>query len=118
MTITRRIKSILKEDAPAVSGGGGNVAGIGVGVNGEPGGKRGKLIRRSKFAGQECFEVNSDVFDKSKFGKDKYKRYKSYVGECDTGNAIRDYGRKNPKKAIVIKNELTGAMLYLKYGKK
>jgi hypothetical protein len=31
---------------------------------------------------------------------------------------IREYGRKNWNESIIIENEQTGAMVYLKYGSK
>ena len=40
------------------------------------------------------FTVDPDVFMKARFGKKKYHRYENYVGNDETGLAIRDYGRK------------------------
>ena len=54
---------------------------------------------------------------KARFGKKKYAKYENYVGNDEIGQEIRAYGRANPGKAIIIKDSLTGAMLYLKYGK-
>lgn len=132
MTSGKRIKATLKsledvmfpehldlnEDAPTVNAGGGQVAGIGIGAKGEPGrSNTATVIRRTQFAGNECFEVDEDRYNKARLGKQKFAHYKTYVGEDDVGKAIRDYGRQNPNKAIVLKSEKTGAMLYLKYGK-
>lgn len=99
----------LMEDAPANAAGTGNIAGIGVGAKGEPGVKK-----RKKFAGHEVFEVGSDAFHKSRYGKTKTARYKTFVGEDDTGKEVRDYGRKNPGKAIILLHPSTGAMSYLR----
>ena len=44
-------------------------------------------------------------------------RYEKYVGNDDTGELIRQYGRNNPKAPIILKNSQTGAMLYLRYGR-
>ena len=44
--------------------------------------------------------------------------YEHYVGNDETGEAIRQYGRANPGKPIVLQDELTGSMIYLKYGRK
>jgi hypothetical protein len=105
---------ILSEDAPANAAGTGGIAGIGVGPHGEPGGK----VKRKKFAGHEVFEVDGDTFHKSQFGKTKHGRYKKYVGEDETGQAIRSFGRKNKGKAIIVMHPSTGAMSYLRrYGK-
>ena len=51
-------------------------------------------------------------------GKSRYVRYEKYVGNDKLGEAIRQYGRENPKAAIILKNSGNGAMLYLKYGRK
>ena len=100
----------LQEDAPSTSAGGGAVAGIGIGPKGEPGVKK----KRTKFAGVEVFETDADKFHKAQHGKTKYGRYKSYVGEDETGEEVRAYGRKNPGKAILLMHPQTGAMSYLR----
>ena len=108
-------ENYLKE----LDAGGGNIAGIGVGPDGEPPGITAaqKKKKREKFAGSEVFTVDPNVFMKARFGKKKYHRYENYVGNDEIGQEIRAYGRANPGKAIIIKDSLTGAMLYLKYGK-
>lgn len=102
---------IIDEDAPANFAGGGAIAGIGVGPQGEPGGKVRKL---KKFAGCEVFEVTGDVFHKAQHGKTKFGRYKTYVGEDETGNAIRTHGRTSPGHGIILQHPTTGAMTYLR----
>ena len=107
-------ENYLKE----LDAGGGNIAGIGVGPDGEPPElRRHKKKKREKFAGSEVFTVDPNVFMKARFGKKKYAKYENYVGNDEIGQEIRAYGRANPGKAIIIKDSLTGAMLYLKYGK-
>lgn len=103
-----------KEDAAAVAAptnaaGSGNVAGIGVGPQGEPG-----VYRPKQFAGCKVFEVNSTTFQRCLHGKVRYEQYKKYVGNDTIGEEIRIYGRKNPKKGIILMDELTGSMLYLR----
>ena len=99
--------------------GSGNIASIGVGPDGEPPGITAaqKKKKREKFAGAEVFTVDPNVFMKARFGKKKYAKYENYVGNDGVGEEIRQYGRANPSKPIIIKDSLTGAMLYLKYGK-
>lgn len=75
------------------------------------------LVRRSKFAGAECFEVDADRWHKAQTGKEKFKHYKTYVGNDEIGKAIRDYGNSNPAAPIVLKHDRTGAMVFLKYGR-
>lgn len=104
--------------APTNNVGGGKVAGLGVGPDGEPG-RPGRLMRRKKFAGMDVFSVNSDVYHKSKWGKKKSDRYSKYVGDDETGKEIRNYGThwKTKKNPIVLQDEKTGFMQYLKRGK-
>ena len=99
----------LFEDAPGNSAGAGNIAGIGVGPQGEPGGRA-----KGKFAGHVVYHVDPDTFHKSRMGKPKKARYKSLVGEDDTGKDIRAYGRKNAGKGIIISDPRTGAMTFLR----
>ena len=112
--ITLREKYLDELDA-----GSGNIASIGVGPDGEPPGITAaqKKKKREKFAGAEVFTVDPNVFMKARFGKKKYAKYENYVGSDEIGQEIRAYGRANPIKPIIIKDSLTGAMLYLKYGK-
>lgn len=110
--MTRRNK--IDEDAPA------NATGAAVPGTGDTGDawKKGPLVRRKKFAGHEAFIVDSDTYNNCLQGKKKYAHYKSYVGECDTGTAIRDFGRSNPGAPIIVMDERTGAASFLRYGKK
>tara|TARA_B100001939_G_scaffold133743_1_gene116193 strand:- start:1017 stop:1763 length:747 start_codon:yes stop_codon:yes gene_type:complete len=112
--ITLREKYLEELDA-----GSGNIASIGIGPDGEPPGITAaqKKKKREKFAGAEVFTVDPNVFMKARFGKKKYAKYENYVGNDEVGEEIRQYGRANPSKPIIIKDSLTGAMLYLKYGK-
>jgi hypothetical protein len=73
--------------------------------------------RRKKFAGKKVFAVSPDVFYKAKLGKTKGQHYKTLVGEDAVGQQIRDYGRKNSGAPIILENEVTGEMVFLKYGK-
>ena len=114
--MTKKIRDILKEDG--VTAGAGAIAGIGTGNQPEPGLNKSTVIKRSKFAGHTVFEVNSDFYHKSHMGKLRYHRYEIYVGNDETGQAIREYGRSNPGVPIILKNEMTGALQYLRYGKR
>lgn len=81
--------------------------------------KTGKsILRRKKFAGKEVFVVTSDAFHKAKLGKKKFEHYSSYVGKDEIGKEIREYAIDNPNDPIIVEDELTGAMVYLKYGKR
>lgn len=107
-------KTPVSEDAPV------NATGASVPGTGDTGDvwKKGTMLRRKKFAGQECFVVDSATYSQCIQGKKKFAHYKSYVGECETGQAIREYGRQNPGAPIIVMDEKTGAMSYLRYGGK
>tara|TARA_R110000824_G_scaffold385129_1_gene579300 strand:- start:994 stop:1341 length:348 start_codon:yes stop_codon:yes gene_type:complete len=104
----------VREDAPTNSAGAGAIAGF---PPGDPPVFRRKA-KRDKFAGCEVFEVDSDTYNKcSGRAKTRYERYSRFVGIEDLGQEIREYGRSNPSKPIIIKNESTGVMTYLKHGR-
>lgn len=98
----------IKEEVPANNVGDGHVAGLGVGKQGEPGVKR--------FAGARVFKVPNTYFQNARLMKRKYARYEQYVGDDEIGKQIREFGNKNYGEAIVLEDELTGAMCYLRYG--
>lgn len=139
-------KTNIDEDAPTNSVGSGNIAGLGVGPQGEPG-IRPKAARRHKrrvakgqeertmdialmrrktpmmentgtFAGQTTFIVPSNIFHEAKMQKRKGKHWRTYIGEEDHWRHIREYAAKYPKKSIILQDERTGAMCYARYGKR
>jgi hypothetical protein len=63
------------------------------------------------------FVVDTERFNKARVGKKKYLKYEKYVGSDEVGNAIRDYGRKYPKKPIILQDDKTGSMIFLRYGR-
>lgn len=74
-----------------------------------------KPLKRSKFAGTECFEVDNDTFQKCHTGHGKYERWDKYLkDDCDTCKNIRAYAKRHPQKDIVIQREGCGTMTYLK----
>jgi Asp-tRNA(Asn)/Glu-tRNA(Gln) amidotransferase C subunit len=91
-----------------------NVTGGIAGLDGNPPASR-AFIRR--FAKNDVFVVDTERFNKARIGKKKYLKYEKYVGNDEVGNAIRDYGRKYPKKPIILQDELTGAMTFLRHGR-
>jgi hypothetical protein len=104
-------KKKTEEEAPANNIGSGN-------VNIDPHLKKKKKIKTELFGGNKVFIVSGQRFYNSRLGKARYARYEKYVGNDDVGEAIRLYGRTNPKLPIILKNSDNGAMLYLKYGNK
>jgi len=74
-------------------------------------------VKTEEFGGKKVFVVSPERYWDSRMGKSRYNRYEKYVGNDKLGEAIRLYGRTNPKAPIILKNSENGAMLYLKYGK-
>lgn len=92
--------------APTTNMGSGNIAGRDMPL--------GKVHRRGTFGGAEVFEVDSDTYHKCRLGKHRYHRWSKYVGESEVGQDIREYGKKNRGKAIIVMDSQTGAMMYLR----
>ena len=122
-TVTRIKKRMraMQEEAPTNSTSAA-IAGIGVGENGEPGRKpMMPMVRRSKdFAGKAVFSVPPKLYDEARLEKRKYQRWTKYLEEnsYDELAPIREFANANPTKPIIIENEKTGAMCYVKYGSK
>jgi len=103
--------SMLNEEAPTNQVGSGNIAG----TTGDP--PVGKKVMMRRFANNDVFSVDTQTFNNARLGKKKYLKYEKYVGTDEIGNAIREYGRKYPKKPIILQDEKTGAMTFLRYGR-
>lgn len=100
-------KTYLTEDTANVTGG---IAGL----DGNPPVSK-SFLRR--FAKNDVFVVDTERFNKARTGKKKYLKYEKYVGNDEVGNAIRDYGRKYPKKPIILQDDKTGSMIFLRHGR-
>lgn len=120
----KKLKQIKEEIAMTATGisGGGPIAGlppdfppVAAGVT-----TGSSMLRRkppSMFGGKAVFKVPSDRFYKARLGKRKFEHYASYVGRDEIGNEIREYIKENPNAPVIIEDEITGAMFYLKHGK-
>lgn len=62
------------------------------------------------------FVVDVDTFNAAKLGKKRFDRYSKYVGKSELGEQIRQYGRQNPKMPVILKDEKSGQLCFLKYG--
>jgi hypothetical protein len=49
--------------------------------------------------------------------KRKGMRFESYLGDPVIAKEIAEYANKNWKSGIVLEDEQTGALMYLRYGK-
>jgi len=79
-------------------------------------GNKNTSLKRSKFAGAECFEVDSDTFNKCRMGHQKNERWNKYLkDDCEQCQAIHAYSKRHPQKDIVIQNKsVAQEMTYLK----
>lgn len=99
-----------EEIANSVSAG--SIAGV---SDNDPPVSQKKVLRRSKFAGTECFEVDPDTFHKCHLGHMKNERWSKYLkDDCEQCKAIYAYANRHPQKDIVIQREGSGEMMYLK----
>ncbi len=120
----KTFKEFIKEEAPAMSMGAG-VQGLSSAV-GDPIAGYDKLmsadvLRRSPpvmFGGKRVFRVSTDAYHKAVQGKKKFKHFKSYVGDSLVTQEIREYAKTNKNAPIIVQDEKTGAMVYLKHGKR
>ena len=71
-------------------------------------------LQEETFAGCQVFDVDSDIFQRSRLGKKKFDRYRTYVGTAQMGETIRQYGRTRGHKGIILRDQTTGAMLFLR----
>lgn len=119
----KRLKSIKEEVANAMGAAGISGAGsaVNVGVAGFDPVMTSSPLRRkppAMFGGKAVFKVPSDRYQKALKGKKKYEHYSSYVGRDELGEDIRAYIRENPNAPVILEDEKTGAMVFLKYGKR
>ena len=127
----KSFRRFLEEDmgglgvAPTNNVGSGNIAGVGVGPKGEPG-VPGRLLRRKKlkplsvdkvnessssFMGHKVFEVGSNVFHNSRFGKKKYSRW---IKATENNADVIHYGKKT-RKPIIVADKSTGSMYFFRH---
>lgn len=74
-----------------------------------------KLVNEETFAGAMVFEVSSKLFYNITLQKRKGKHWRTYLEEDDCYAEIREWARKHPKGKIVVRNENTGEIRYIKY---
>lgn len=121
----KTFKEFLSEDAPANAMGSAGISGAGNAINQGIAGYdkmlAGAPLRRrppAMFGGRAVFKVPSDRYLKSLRGKLPYKHHKSYVGRDEIGEEILAYIRENPNEPVILEDEKTGAMVYLRHGKR
>lgn len=116
----KKFKEFINEEAPAMSVGAG-FQGLSS-AQGDPIAGYDKLMMGGKplrrkppqmFGGKAVFKVPSDAYHKAVLGKKKFKHFKSYVSG-EIGEDIRQYAKENKNAPIIVQDEKTGAMYYLK----
>ena len=121
-----KLVASMREDAPVNAVGGGNIAGTGIGPDGEPGftKKRQKdlvMMRRKTpqglFAGKKTFKVPHKMFTEMKNPRADRTWWKKTVGEDYIGEDIREFANANPREPVILEDEDYGWMHYLRYGK-
>jgi len=72
--------------------------------------------KKRKFINTEVFDVSGADFDKAKFGKAKFSRMKRFFDDISTGigKTVHEFSKKYPKRGIIVRNEKTGSMFFLK----
>ena len=69
----------------------------------------------STFAQMPVFKVDSSDFVRCQDVKKKYSRWSKHIDtNSDYGKKIHTYAQKNPKKSIIVQDDKTGHMVYLR----
>jgi hypothetical protein len=69
----------------------------------------------STFASMPVFKVNQDDFARCQDVKKKHARWNKHIDiESDYGKKIHSYAKKNPKSSIIVQDDKSGYMVYLK----
>ena len=69
----------------------------------------------STFASMPVFKVNQDDFARCQDVKKKHARWNKHIDiESDYGKKIHSYAKKNPKSSIIVQDDKSGHMVYLK----
>jgi len=66
--------------------------------------------------GKPYFNVDGDTFYKARLGREKGKRWHSFIGKNDTVDAIRAYARKNGNPDIFLRHKDNGTFLFAQKG--
>jgi hypothetical protein len=110
----------FSEEITNVSGGlAAQPAGSFSGISGYEKPLKRKIFRRGhrelkKYEGK-VFMVPSEEFKKLKDGKIRGERWNRYIDEdSDLGVQIKNYSLRNPSRPVVVKNEETGEMVFLR----
>jgi len=81
-----------------------------------------KPLRKKKFRRKELdkyegkvFKVSNEMFERMKEGKIRKARWNRYIDEdSELGVDIKKYSLRNPSQPVVIQNEETGEIVFLR----
>ena len=112
----------LEEEAPANAMGTAGISGAETAVDAGMAGYDLPIgmVRRQPpklFGGKRVFTVPSKDYYKATLGRKKGQHWRSMVNG-PLGEEIRQYALENKEAPIIVEDETTGAMMYLKYGKR
>lgn len=114
----------VNEEAPANAMGAAGISGLSSAVNVGIAGRDMLLapgpLRRpppKMFGGKRVFTVPSSDYYKATLGRKKGQHWRSMVAG-PLGEEIRQYALDNKDAPIIVEDETTGAMMYLRYGKR
>lgn len=71
-----------------------------------------------RFAGRAVWVVPESMYYNAYLGKRAFERFDQYLDGYEHLDEIREYANEYWDQPIIIQNEKTGAMIYLKYGRK
>lgn len=121
--LTLAVKKQVAEEAPANAMGTAGISGaetaVDVGIAGRDKLLSPGILRRpppKMFGGKRVFTVPSSDYYKATLGKKKGQHWRSMVNG-PLGEEIRQYALENKNAPIIVEDETTGAMMYLRYGK-
>ncbi len=111
----KKFSELIREEGASVGTSVSSVAGL----QGDPPGPRmrSKVLKRKRYNGCEVFVVDAGTYTKCRSAKMKSERFAKYIQDEEIGNAVREYAKLNPSSSIMIEDENTGAITYLKVGK-
>ena len=73
------------------------------------------LTPDATFAQMPVFKVSPNDFQRCKDVKKKYARWNRHIDtDSDYGKKIHGYAKKNPKSSIIVQDDKSGNMVYLK----
>lgn len=117
-------EGFINEEAPANAMGTAGISGadtaVNVGIAGRDMLLNPGVLRRpppKMFGGKRVFTVPSNDYYKATLGRKKGQHWRSMVNGS-LGEEIRQYALENKNAPIIVEDETTGAMMYLRYGKR